>query len=64
MSKEDKCQPYDYPHMTNKEKITKLLLAGIQATSNHGSIVTYGDLFNECDRMLELITTFKDEEEE
>jgi hypothetical protein len=51
----DKCQPYDYPHMTNKEKITSLLLSGIQRSANYGSFNTLGELFKEVDRMLDLV---------
>ena len=58
----ERCQPYDYPHMTNREKITSLILSGIQRSANYGSINTYGELFDECQRMLDLVT-FKDEEE-
>ena len=53
-------QPWDYPHMTSREKITSLILSGVQRSANHDTINTYGDLFREVDRMLELVT-FKDE---
>ena len=56
----DKCQPYDYPHMTNKERITSLLLSGIQRSANYGSFNTYGELFKEVNRMLDLVTIKED----
>ena len=56
-------QPYDKEDMTSRQKLTALILSGIQRSANYGSIDTYGDLFMECERFLNLVT-FKDECEE
>lgn len=63
MSDKEQYQPYDRPHMTSRQKITSLILSGIRMDANRKLLKNWGDWFNECDRMLALIT-FKDEGEE
>ena len=48
-------QPYDREHMTDREKIEVLILSGIR-NMNQNSEMTFEDLFNEVNRMMNLVS--------